>query len=135
MLDFLTKHFAVLSAGLTGLAATLAMIFVFAYLSVFDWNLIWIIEYPDIIKFCLIGIGIASGSAVVTFWWIEDIYHWTTQKASKFWKYIVACLIVGPVANVLIAWFTRPPDRFWYTVAASFASLVLVGLSIEPSNG
>jgi len=38
------------------------MVFLFAYLSVFDWNLIWIIEYTDI-KFSLIGAAFMSGSA------------------------------------------------------------------------
>ena len=58
MLDFLTKYFAVLSAVAVAAGSSFVVIFVFGYLAVFDWNLIWIIEYQDIAKFTLVGVAI-----------------------------------------------------------------------------
>lgn len=59
MLDFLTKYFAVLSAALLGLSSSVVIVFVFGYLYIFDWNLIWIVEYLDMTKFMLLTIAIA----------------------------------------------------------------------------
>lgn len=39
-IDFITKHFLVVSAGLSGLGATVAIIFISGYLTVFDKTLI-----------------------------------------------------------------------------------------------
>jgi hypothetical protein len=43
-MDFITKHFAVLSVATAVFGATAAIIFIAAYLRVFDWRIIWIIE-------------------------------------------------------------------------------------------
>ena len=59
--EYMTKHLAVLSVITTVVGATLAVIFIAAYLRVFDWQLIWIIEYPDILKVALVAIAAFSG--------------------------------------------------------------------------
>jgi hypothetical protein len=58
VLDFATKYFAVLSAAAVAVGSSLVVIFIYGYLAVFDWNLIWIIEYQDITKFTLIVIAL-----------------------------------------------------------------------------
>jgi hypothetical protein len=47
-LSFLTSNFAALSALTVIFAVLWSTVFLSAYLSVFDWQLIWIIEYPDV---------------------------------------------------------------------------------------
>jgi hypothetical protein len=59
--DFATKHFAVLSVGIGVFGAAMAIIFIAAYLRVFDWRLIWIIEYSDVLKIGLIVVALLSG--------------------------------------------------------------------------
>jgi hypothetical protein len=60
-MEWLTKHFAVVSAVLVFVAGTASVSFLFAYLSVFDWRLIWLIEYSDLAKlFLLFGALISS---------------------------------------------------------------------------
>jgi hypothetical protein len=76
MIDFLTKNFALVSAAITILSACMVMVFLFAYLSVFDWNLIWIVEYSDIIKFSLIGVAFISGSAFFVFTIFHHVQNW-----------------------------------------------------------
>jgi hypothetical protein len=76
MIDFLTKNFALVSAAITVLSACMVMVFLFAYLSVFDWNLIWIVEYSDIIKFSLIGVAFTSGSAFFVFTIFDHAHKW-----------------------------------------------------------
>jgi hypothetical protein len=76
MIDFLTKNLALVSAAITLFSACMVMVFLFAYLSVFDWNLIWIIEYSNIIKFSLIGIAFMSGSAFLLYIIFNHVHDW-----------------------------------------------------------
>jgi hypothetical protein len=43
----------------------MASTFVTAYLTVFDWHLLWFVQYTDIITFGLLGLGILSGSLII----------------------------------------------------------------------
>src|SRR5262245_14716448 len=56
LLNFITAHFAVFS--LLGLVVTVlcSTLIVYGYLSEFDSQLIWIIEYTDILKFGLVAL-------------------------------------------------------------------------------
>ena len=63
-MDFITKHFAVLSVALAVFGATTSIIFIAAYLRVFDWRLIWIIEYADVLKIGLIAVALFSASRI-----------------------------------------------------------------------
>jgi hypothetical protein len=40
----------------------LATIFLSSYLSVFDWHLIWFVQYTDVITFGLVAVGLIGGS-------------------------------------------------------------------------
>ncbi len=101
MLDFLTKNFAVISAATTGVAACMAMVFLFAYLSVFDWNLIWIVEYTDIIKFCLIGVAILSSSSWFVFAVFDDVYNLIVANDKKQWYAIIVAVCLFAVLLAL----------------------------------
>jgi len=54
--SFLLDHFGTISTIFTAMAASLSMIFLFSYLSVFDAFLIMTIEYGDLLKFLIVGI-------------------------------------------------------------------------------
>ena len=60
LLSFISEHFAVFS--LLGLlfAVLCSTLFLYGYLTVFDQQLIWIIEYPDILKFGLVALAVMS---------------------------------------------------------------------------
>lgn len=62
ILQFLRDNFAVVSglAVVSGIA--LAVIFLFSYLTVFDWHLIWFVQYSGVITFGLVAIGLIGGS-------------------------------------------------------------------------
>lgn len=86
MFDFATKHFLVLSSLVIVISAAISMVVLSAYLSVFDWNLIWIIEYADLTKFFLIGAALISMFAMTLIYQTQDIYRWVVQQ-SKPWKF------------------------------------------------
>jgi hypothetical protein len=65
--DFVTRHFAVLSLAAAVMGAVTALIFIAAYLRVFDWRTIWIIEYSDVLKVGLIAVSLLSGFSYFIF--------------------------------------------------------------------
>jgi hypothetical protein len=81
-------------------------------LSVFDWNLIWIVEYTDIIKFCLIGAAILSSSAWFVFGVFDDVYKWIVVDV-KNQRYLVLFAIVistlGLAFNLYIDCYSENP--------------------------
>jgi hypothetical protein len=66
LLSFITAHFAVFS--LLGLVAVVlcSTLFVYGYLREFDSQLIWIIEYTDILKLGLVALALISSAILIT---------------------------------------------------------------------
>jgi hypothetical protein len=65
VLTFLAGNIASLSA--IGVVATVvcSTLFLYGYLSVFDWRLIWIIDYSDIFKIGLVTLAALAGAIVI----------------------------------------------------------------------
>ena len=53
-MEWIAKNFAVASAVAVLGAASASVVFLVGYLSVFDWTLIWLVEYSDLTKLFLI---------------------------------------------------------------------------------
>jgi hypothetical protein len=134
MIDFLSKNFALVSAAITVLSACMVMVFLFAYLSVFDWNLIWIVEYSDIIKFSLIGVAFMSGSAFFVFtifandhdWLIFDIKHSRTTIIAIFATQV---LILAAYLYYDIYVVSNPTIEYHIYVFLSNVFLILFAIS------
>ena len=62
VLQFLKENFALVSAIAALIGIALSTTFLAAYLSVFDWHLLWFVQYTDVITFGLLAIGIITGS-------------------------------------------------------------------------
>ena len=60
LLGFVSEHFAVFSFLGLRLAVLCSTLFLYGYLTVFDQQLIWIIEYPYILKFGLVALAVMS---------------------------------------------------------------------------
>lgn len=90
-IEYMTKHFAVLSVMTTVVGATLSIIFISAYLRVFDWRLIWIIEYPDILKVSLVTIAILSSFSWYIYSSANEAINFAT-KNSRIWLILYAVI-------------------------------------------
>jgi MFS family permease len=55
-------HFVLISALTVAVGVGLSTTFLASYLSIFDWHLIWFVQYSDIVTFGLVAIGIVTGS-------------------------------------------------------------------------
>jgi hypothetical protein len=62
VLAFIKDNFVLASAAALLLGVTLSTTFLAAYLSVFDWHLLWFVQYTDIITFGLLAVGVITGS-------------------------------------------------------------------------
>jgi prepilin signal peptidase PulO-like enzyme (type II secretory pathway) len=98
VLDFLTKHFLVLSSVVIGVASAISMLFLAAYLAVFDWSLIWLIEYTDLAKLFLIGTALLSSVISMMLNYLYNLLMWL-QHQVKNYKWIV---IVGLALSALV---------------------------------
>ncbi|MCA6124576.1 hypothetical protein J6500_22160 [Bradyrhizobium sp. WSM 1704] len=97
MLEFLTKHFIVLSTLVIGGASAVAMLFLAAYLAVFDWNLIWLVEYTDIAKLFLIGTALLSSAIATALNYAWDLLAWLKHqmKVYKWGLFVGIALVIG----------------------------------------
>jgi hypothetical protein len=66
-LAFVREHPALASTALAVTGLTAAAFFLIGYATSFDGQLIWLVEYPDILKFGLIGMAVAGGW-LITAW-------------------------------------------------------------------
>jgi hypothetical protein len=57
----LKDNFAVISAAAVIVAVALAITFLVSYLLVFDWHLLWFVQYSDVLTFGLLALGLVVG--------------------------------------------------------------------------
>jgi hypothetical protein len=64
LLQAVKDNFVLISSVAVILGVGLATTFLAAYLSTFDWHLLWFVQYTDVLTFGLIALGIASSSFI-----------------------------------------------------------------------
>src|SRR6267378_6986733 len=102
MLNLITKNFLVFSSLVLGVASTISMLFLTAYLGVFDWNLIWLIEYSDLTKLFLIGVGLIASILTSIIYWFQDVHTWLIARApNQFWFFVVMSVLVLPLPLIM----------------------------------
>jgi len=60
ILAYIKDNFVLISAATVLLGVTLSTMFLTAYLSVFDWHLLWFVQYS--VTFGLLAVGVIIGS-------------------------------------------------------------------------
>lgn len=83
MIDYLTKNFLVMSSIALGVGAALSMVFLSAYLAVFDWNLVWLIEYGDLAKLFLIGTALVASISTILINQAHGFYSTVINAATR----------------------------------------------------
>jgi hypothetical protein len=121
-LAFIVSNFAGLSA--IGLVAVVvcSTIFLYSYLSIFDWQLIWIIDYSDIFKVGLVALGALSGFIIIVQGALHFFVGLTKLKGSQRIAEIlgvcsVAVLVLAvamlgewkSTGSIFLYWLMAPP--------------------------
>ena len=135
--DFATKHFAVLSVAITVFGATMAIIFIAAYLRVFDWKIIWVIEYADVLKIGLIVVALFSGFAYFIWSSASDaILLSNTQRDRSSLVWLFGLLLIGCISLGIYLYedYHSTEPHYELHVWMHFAILALFLLFFIPMN-
>jgi len=90
------ENFVLVSAIAAAAGVVLAATFLAAYLAVFDWHLIFFVQYTDIITIGLIAVGISSGSAIFVVNMVQLLSNAFSTEGNK--RFMISVIVV---VNVL----------------------------------
>jgi hypothetical protein len=126
-LKLLRDNFAVASGIAVVSGVGLATVFLSSYLSVFDWHLIWFIQYTDIITFGLIAVGVLAGSYFLLHVAVQNFLSTGIMTGQLRWKVLAALVLLWLLslgAQIYDQHLKAEPHYFhvvWAWVAALFA--------------
>ena len=139
-LDFLTKHFLVLSAFLLGISAALSMLFLSAYLTVFDWTLIWLIEYTDLAKLFLLGASLILAMLVGSSSYLQNFIVWKVMsgRAKLVFGFLIAAILAWTQLQPIYADFKKdlyfPHYHVYRATSAGLVAYVVFGSRFIRTN-
>jgi hypothetical protein len=126
-LTFIAGNIASLSAIGLFAAVVGSTLFLYAYLSVFDWRLIWIIDYSDIFKVGLVTLAVLSSFVVLVLQGLQMVLGVVRLEERARTRQIWFLSILGVIilaALVFARWREGGPYEL-HTAWASAAILVL----------
>ena len=139
ILDLATEHFLVLSAAVLITAVVAGTMFLFGYLASFDWRLIFIIEYADILKISLIFVGALSTIIVLVAPVVSYLMH--GEKRSPARLAIAAAMIIALLVALVFEESRSPDPRYamlFIVVSNTFLAIALVAVisraAVDPSQ-
>jgi hypothetical protein len=124
------ENFAPISA-LAGLTALLgSTVFFYGYLSVFDWRLIWVIEYSDVLKFGLIIFAVLSGYIYFIQGYATDAYNvaFSDDLEKQLWwaKLVTVAFFANFIPKI---WSDETNEVHYYMLhIMTHLSVLLVGV-------
>jgi hypothetical protein len=109
-------------------AVVFSTLFLYAYLSIFDWRLIWIIDYSDIFKVGLVAVAVLSSVIIVLLAGLQTLLGVFELKERARTRQIWFLIILGVL--VLGSWlflqWWQPAPYEWYKAWLSAAIFVLL---------
>src|SRR5262249_49870380 len=107
-------------------AVVCSAIFLFGYLSVFDWRLIWIIDYSDILKVGLVAIAVLSSVIIVVLQGLQTFLGVARLEEKRRKDQIVFLSILGVIALAVAAFFEWRHPRPYQLYTAWVSSVLLL---------
>jgi hypothetical protein len=100
-LQFIKDNFVLVSAVALLIGVALSTTFLASYLSVFDWHLLWFVQYQDIITFGLLAVGVVSGSITLLQSFAQAVLAGKTPAQRRSALIVLVVLwIVGTGLNI-----------------------------------
>jgi hypothetical protein len=128
-LTFIAENIASFSA--VGVVATVvcSTLFLYGYLSVFDWRLFWIIDYSDIFKIGLVTLAALAGAIVILSFGLQMLLGIFRLKGRFRMAQIVFLAILYGIGLGIFGLFQlRGPAPYQLYVAWGVAATFLLGL-------
>jgi hypothetical protein len=117
------ENFVLLSAAAAVIGITLATTFFGAYLSVFDWRLLWYVQYTDVLTFGVIAIGVISGSLATLQGLTHTVLNIRKMDGRNKRRWLIAICFIGGIITALNVWSEiHNGQPYWHTL---FGSVVL----------
>lgn len=128
-LEFVTQHFAVVSALAAVAVFFCTTVSLYSYLSAFDWRLIWIVEYSDVFKASFIALALISSLAITLYALMSAFMLFSSNLSSHelLLSASIAMVICG-FAYILIAWlisgeFQAEAGMFWLMMSMTVINI------------
>ena len=122
-------NFVLVSAATVIFGVGWSMLFLASYLSVFDWHLLWFIQYTDVLTFGLVAVGIIGCSFLTLQAGVQTVFGAAAMEGKSKWPsiWIGISLIVLLLAFEIYA-TVRHGDPFFHIVTGAAALLFAVWL-------
>ncbi len=107
VLQLVKDNFVIISGAAVVTGVALAITFLTAYLLVFDWHLLWFVQYADILTFGLLALGVVAGVLGIFINFLNIWMTWTSVSAQsrRLFLMIVVSLAVAMLAlDIWSAW-------------------------------
>ena len=134
VLQFVRENFVVISGIAVIVGIGLSTMFLSAYLSVFDWHLLWFIQYTDILTFGLIGIGIIGTSFIFLDSLVRSVLNLGVFNGKRAWKGLL--IFVGfwtfVFAVLQFAQYRSAEPHYQHVTAAWLSVIAVVSLIVTP---
>jgi hypothetical protein len=131
-LQFLRENFALVSALTFAAGIALSILFLFSYLSVFDWHLLWLVQYPDVLSFGLVAFGVLGGSVLVLSPYLYMFFN--AKRLGGRWLVGTGVFVALMLAWAIASAVTRHEGYFHIIAAALLVGGVLVLLHVVRSH-
>jgi hypothetical protein len=129
-LDRASSQPAVISGAVLLFSLFCASVFLFAYVRIFDWRLIWLVDYTDILRIGLVAVAFFSGVAWYLWAVFDDASGFAERKTERsHWRrYLIRGLWVGLIAYWLYVEYASGEAR--YTLVGFGALSILMILVV-----
>jgi hypothetical protein len=127
VLQFTKEYFVPLSALAIVSGIVLATVYLYGYLSVFDWHLIWVVQYPDVLGFALIAVGVIAGFATLIPALVENVVYSGLPKGQANWLFVavsIAAFIAILGLNVYGEYKSLKPHYFRISMAGGLVFMM-----------
>jgi hypothetical protein len=128
--EFISEHFLLISAIVIALAVAATAAGLGAYLRVFDWRLIWIIEYADVLKWGLVALVLLSAFAFSGLYLIDSMEDATKANWRRI-KIGLALWALSFVGALVANYYASPePGRQSLLIALHMTALMIAATTL-----
>jgi hypothetical protein len=123
------NNLGILSALVVVFAVSASTVFLVAYLSLFDWRLIWFIEYSDLLKVGLIVLGAASVSLFPFTWMVLAAsagYVIDKKSGRSLWVSVMLGFVLLFATAMYVDWNNEQKRALDISVSVSLAWTLFV---------
>jgi hypothetical protein len=125
VLKAIRENFILVSAAAVLLGVTLSTTFLAAYLSVFDWHLLWFVQYTDIITFGLLAVGIITVSMIFIQATAQTALDLFAMKGRTRWVHAIPLLCIVSVIIGFEIWAANKSGEGYFHILMGVSSLGL----------